>query len=192
MNGMRIMRSVLAVGIVLGTVGAGLTAQSNKDTVKVPGGLALSEFKGYEDWQPVSPSFTDAAHVIRLIVANPIMIKAYRAGVPGNGQPFPDGSKIVKIEWLPQSITTAPFSAAAPDTVAGPLTEVEAIEKDSKKFPDTHGWGYAAFKYDDATSTFSPVSATDKPPQGNDAKCGAACHGLAAKKDFIFTDYAKR
>ncbi len=38
---------------------------------KVPGGLAFSEFKGYEDWQAVGPSLTDAANVIRLILANP-------------------------------------------------------------------------------------------------------------------------
>lgn len=189
----RIIRFVLIVGTALsGLVGIGLTAQQNKDTVKVPGGLALSEFKGYEDWQSVAPSQTDAQKVIRLILANPVMIKAYRAGVPANGQPFPDGSKIAKIEWEPKQITDAPFSASAPDTVAGPLKEVEFIEKDSKRFPDTHGWGYAAFNYDPATDLLSPVGSTDRPPQGNDAKCGAACHTIAAAKDYIFTAYPKR
>jgi hypothetical protein len=32
-----------------------------------------------------------------VILANPVMINAYRAGVPGNGKPFPDGSKMAKI-----------------------------------------------------------------------------------------------
>jgi hypothetical protein len=104
------------------------------------------------------------------------MIKAYRAGVPANGEPFPDGSKIAKMEWEPKLITDAPFSASAPDTVAGPLKEVEFIEKDSKRFPDTH----------------CPVSSTDRPPQRNDAKCGATCHTIAAAKDYIFTAYPKR
>jgi hypothetical protein len=27
--------------------------------------------------------------VLKVMVANPTMIKAYKAGVPGNGQPFP-------------------------------------------------------------------------------------------------------
>ena len=71
-----------------------------------------------------------------------------------------------------------------PDTVPGPLTEVEFIEKDAKRFPDTNGWGYAVFKYDVASGTFNP--------DGNDAKCGAACHKLAAAKDYIFTAYPKR
>jgi hypothetical protein len=188
-----ISRAVLMAGTVLsGLAGMGLLAQQNKNTVKVPGGLALSEFEGYEDWQFVAPSLTDSTKVIRAIVANPVMIKAYREGIPANGKSFPDGSKIAKLEWEPKLITDAPFSASAPDTVAGPLKEVEFIEKDSKRFPDTHGWGYAAFNYDPATDLLSPVTSTDRPPQGNDAKCGAACHTIAAAKDYIFTAYPKR
>ena len=63
----KIIRPVLIVGMVLSSlVGIGLSAQQNKDTVKVPGGLAFSEFRGYEDWQSVAPSQTDAQTVIRL------------------------------------------------------------------------------------------------------------------------------
>jgi hypothetical protein len=110
------------------------SAQDKQDkyTLKVPGGLAFSEFKGYEDWQAVGPSHTDAANVIRLILANPVMIDAYRQGVPGNGKPFPDGSKIAKIEWRPKKLTSPPFSASTPDTVPGDLIAVEFIVKDSK------------------------------------------------------------
>jgi hypothetical protein len=94
---------------------------------------------------------------MRLILANPVMIKAYREGVPANGKPFPGGSKIAKIEWQPKSITDAPFSAATPDTVPGSLKEVEFIQKDSKRFADSNGgWGYAAFTFDDASNTFIP------------------------------------
>src|SRR6202050_5351033 len=159
-------------------VALGLAAQ-DKYSVKVPNGLAFSEFRGYEDWQGVAPSHTDAQNVMRVILANPVMMKAYREGIPANGKPFPDGSKIAKIEWQPKKITDAPFSVSTPDTVPGPLTEVEFIEKDAKRFPDSNGWGYAEFKYDAAADTFTP--------NGNDAKCGAACHKLAAAKDYIFT-----
>ena len=172
-------------------VALGFAAQ-DKYSVKVPGGLAFSEFRGYEDWQVVAPSHTDAANVMRVIVANPVMMKAYREGIPANGKPFPDGSKMAKIEWEPRKITSAPFSEKTPDTVPGPLTEVEFIEKDSKRFADTNGWGYAAFNYDAASDAFSPATLADKPPQGNDAKCGASCHRLAAKKDYVFTDYPRR
>ncbi len=167
-------------------------AQQNKDTVQVQNGLALSEFKGYEDWQSVAPSHTDSTNVIRLILANPAMINAYKAGSPGNGKPFPDGSKIAKILWEQRKITDPPFSGNAPDTVPGKLTELEFIEKDSKRFPDTHGWGFAAFKYDAATDKLAPVTSTDRPPQVNDAKCGASCHAMAASTDYIFTAYPRR
>src|SRR5271168_2699182 len=105
------------------------------------------------------------------------MIQAYRDGVPGNGKPCPEGSKIAKIEWRPRSITDAPYSAATPDTVPGPLFEVEFIQKDSKKFADSNNWGYAAFNYDDASAKFTPI--------GTGYKCGTACHLNAAKTDYI-------
>jgi hypothetical protein len=186
------IRVTVSVAVFLSVLVALALAAQDRYTVKVPNGLAFSEFRGYEDWQVVAPSETDAANVMRVILANPVMMKAYRAGIPGNGKPFPDGSKIAKIEWQPKKITDAPFSAKTPDTVPGTLTEVELIEKDTKRFADSKGWGYAVFKYDAASDTFTPGTPADKPPQNNDAKCGAACHNLAAAKDYIFTEYPKR
>jgi hypothetical protein len=186
------IRVTLFVGVFLSVLLALALAAQDKYTVKVPNGLAFSEFKGYEDWEAVGPSLTDSTNVFRLIVANPVMIDAYKKGAPGNGKPFPEGSKIAKIEWRPKKVTDPPFSASAPDTVPGDLFGVELIEKDSKRFPDTHGWGYGMFYRDAASDTFRPATLTDKPPQGNDAKCGAACHKLAAAKDYIFTAYPKR
>ena len=75
-----------------------------------------------------------------------------------------------------------------PDT----LQDVDFIEKDSKRFADSGGWGYAAFDYDAASDTFTPATLTDQPPQGNDAKCGFACHTIVQAKDYIFTAYGKR
>ena len=186
------IRVALFVGVFVFVLVALSLAAQDRYTLKVPNGLAFSEFRGYEDWQVVAPSQTDAQNVMRVILANPVMIRAYRAGIPANGKPFPDGSKIAKIEWRPRKITDAPFSATTPDTVPGILTEVEFIEKNAKRFADSNGWGYAVFDYDAASDTFAPGTLAGKPPQGNDAKCGAACHKLAAAKDYIFTAYPKR
>ena len=191
MNG-KTIRVTLFVGVFLSVLVALALAAQDRYTLKVPNGLEFSDFRGYEDWQVVAPSQTDAQNVMRVILANPVMMKAYRAGIPANGKPFPDGSKIAKIEWKPSKITDAPFSTTTPDTVPGILTEVEFIEKNAKRFSDSNGWGYAEFKYDAASDTFRPATMADKPPQGNDAKCGAACHKLAAAKDYIFTAYPKR
>jgi hypothetical protein len=183
---------VALVFAVLSSRSSSAQAKQDKYALQIEGGLSFSEIRGYESWQFVGPSLTEASDVIRVIVANPVMIKAYEDGVPGNGKSFPDGSKIVKLEWRPKKLTTPPFSAATPDTVAGDQTEVEFIVKDSKRFPDTHGWGYAMFDYDAAAGTFAPATTASKPPVGHDAKCGAACHTLAASKDFIFTNYSHR
>src|SRR5207342_1803275 len=112
--------------------------------------------------------------VIAAILGNPTMIEAYQSGIPGNGKPFPDGAKMAKIHWVPKKNEAAP----GPPTVPGPLHDVDFMVKDSKRFADGNGWGYAMFKYDPATDKFSPGTLEDKPPQGNDAKCGVACHTL--------------
>ena len=173
-----------ALAVLGGSVISAQDKPQDKYTLKVPNGPAFSDFRGYEGWQTVTVSQTEAANVIRVILANPVMIKASRAGIPGNGKPFPDGSKIAKILWTPKKVTDAPFSASTPDTMVDTLKAVEFIEKDSKRFPDTHGWGYAEFAYDAASDTFKPAV--------SDAKCGAKCHELAAAKDYIFNAYARR
>jgi hypothetical protein len=177
----------LAITVALGLAllgGRGFSAQ-DKYTLKVPNGLAFSEFRGYESWQLVSIS-QNGAHVAA-IVANPVMIKAYLSGVPGNGKPFPDGAKMAKIHWNPKKMET--FTAA---TVPGTQANVDFMVKDSKRFADSGGWGWAAFDYDAASNTFKPGTQADKPPQGNDAKCGFACHTIVKTRDYVFTGYATR
>jgi hypothetical protein len=188
---MKITMIATAAG-VLAAMGGWAIAAGDKYSAKVPNGLAMSEFRGYEDWQSVGPSHTDGQNIMRLIVANPVMINAYKQGVPGNGKPFPEGSKMAKIEWRPKKITDPPFSAAVPDTVPGELFAVEFIEKDNTRFADTHGWGYGTFEYQPASDTFTPATLASKPPQGHDARCGATCHTAAASTDYVFTAYAKR
>ncbi|MFA5958120.1 cytochrome P460 family protein [Hyphomicrobium sp.] len=178
--------AVVSISALLAAAtGMALGAQ-DRYTVQVPGGLAFSEFKGYEDWQTVAVSKTDAAMAV--ILANPVMIEAYRSGIPENGKPFPDGSRIAKIHWEPTPSKDSP----SPATVPGKLQNVDFIVKDSKRFADSGGWGYAAFEYDDASDTFRPANTSDSPPQENDAKCGYACHTIVQAKDYIFTAYPKR
>jgi hypothetical protein len=168
-----------ALGTVLIAVGSGAGAAQDKYTLQVPNGLPFSDFRGYEDWQVVAVSQTDA--LLKVMVANPTMIAAYKAGIPGNGKPFPDGSKIAKIEWKPKKSTEAPFDVRIPES----LQDVFFIEKDSKRFPSTKGWAYAVFDYDRASDRF----AANKTGTIN---CGFACHTRVAAKDYIFTAYGRR
>jgi hypothetical protein len=171
-----------AVAVLAVLVATALFAQSqNKDkySLKSPSGIAFSDFRGYEDWAVVSSARTD--DILKVIVANPTMIEAYKAGVPGNGQPFPEGSMIAKLQWKQKKSTEAPFVVYVPDF----LTQDFVMEKDSKRFPKTGGWGYAVFNYDAPSDKFTP-----------DAKslsdCGHTCHVAVKAKDYIFHPYQKR
>ena len=175
----------LTVSLAVLATGAAISAQ-DKYTVKVPNGLAFSEFRGYEGWQTISVSQNGG--LVATILGNPVMIDAYKAGIPGNGKPFPDGAKMAKIEWRPAMSADAPSDIMVPGTVY----DLDFMVKDSKRFADSGGWGYAVFKHDTSSGTYAPATSTHKPPQGNDARCGTACHNLAKAKDYVFTDYAKR
>ena len=133
---------------------------------------------GYEDWSTVSAR---QAEVLKVIVANSAMIKAFKAGVPLNGKAFPEGSMIVKLQWSPKKDTEATFDAEVPDA----FKQAFVMEKDSKRFPKTGGWGYAVFNYDAASNKFTPDPTSH-------ADCGNSCHVAVKAKDYIFHPYEKR
>lgn len=179
---------LLAVSVLVVLGGRAIYAQDAgqaKYTVRVPNGLAFSEFKGYESWQTISISHTEK--LVALTLGNPVMIKAYQSGIPGNGKAFPDGARMAKIHWNPKKLETFPGTM-----VAGTLHDIDFMVKDSKRFADSGGWGWAAFKYDAASDTFTPFTTADQPPQGNDAKCGLACHTIVKARDYVFTEYGRR
>jgi len=177
---------VIVVTVLAVLVAVAVHAQDNGSTdvldkylLKSPSGIAFSDFRGYEDWADVSSARQD--EILKVIVANPKMITAYKAGVPGNGQPFPEGSMIVKLQWKQKKSTEAQFAVDVPDI----FKQAFVMEKDSKRFPKTGGWGYAVFNYDAASCKFTadPTSLSD---------CGNACHTAVKAKDYIFHPYQQR
>lgn len=178
---------VATVAAVLVSVLAGGAMVTGRDTpdryeLQSPNGIRFSEFRGYEEWQDVAVSRTDDA--IKVILANPAMIRAYWEGIPENGHTFPDGSAIVKIAWNKAPNPVSQYAVEVPTT----LQSVSFIEKDSKRFSETNGWGYAQFLYDPATKTFRAY--------GKDASFGKAvcyqCHTAVKGRDYIFTGYPAR
>src|SRR5881394_157542 len=178
-GGSTILPTGVALLVLVVTAVYAQVQNSDKYSLKSPSGIAFSDFRGYEDWSLVSSARTD--EVLKVIVANPKMINAYKAGVPGNGQAFPEGSKIVKLQWKPKKSAEAPFVVDVPDL----FTQAFVIEKDSKRFPKSGGWGYAVFNYEAASDKFTadPKSPSD---------CGHACHTAVKAKDYIFHPYQKR
>jgi hypothetical protein len=174
----------LTIFIVIVTVLALLLLKAahaqEKYSLISPSGIAFSDFRGYEDWADVSSARQD--EIIKVIVANPKMIAAFKSGVPGDGKLFPEGSKIVKLQWQLKKSTEAQFAVDVPDV----FKQAFVMEKDSKRFPKSNGgWGYAVFNYDASTGKFT-ADATSL------SDCGNACHTAVKAKDYIFHPYEKR
>jgi hypothetical protein len=121
---------VVILVAVLAVLGGRAISAQDKYTVQVPGGLAFSEFRGYEDWAVIAIS--ENGGKMAAILGNPTMIDAYKAGVPANGQPFPDGAKMAKIHWDPKKQETYP----GPPTVPGAQLNADFMVKDSKRFAE--------------------------------------------------------
>ena len=175
--------TILAAVALLAILGGAVLNAQGQDTdkysLKSPDGIAFADFRGYEDWSTVSSA--RQVDVLKVIVANLAMIKAFKAGVPLNGKAFPEGSMIVKLQWSPKKDTEAPFDVDVPDV----FKQAFVMEKDSKRFPKTGGWGYAVFNYDAASNKFTPDPTSH-------ADCGNSCHVAVKAKDYIFHPYEKR
>jgi Cytochrome P460 len=184
---------VLAASVFAVTIA--LTAQSqDRFTLKASNGIAFSEFKGYDAWQLVSISQPDGNDgcgtstdgCAKAILGNPIMIQAYRDGIPANGKPVPDGAVMAKIEWFKSTDEASPYQV----TVPGEQTEVSFMVKDSKRFKDTKGWGFATLQYDAASNTYKLHTGQKNP---SFAKSCIACHiAGASTTDFVYTSFARR
>ena len=190
MKGQQITAPLIVAASVL-VVSVVLTAQ-DRFTLKVPNGIAFSEFKGYEAWQVIAPSQPDneggcgsspAPGCIKAVLGNPVMIKAYNDGIPANGKAVPDGAMMAKVEWAKKHKSAPPYAVTEP----GPLIEVSFMVKDSKRFPSTNGWGYATFRHDAASGTWKAFG--DTPAFANTCH---ACHTLVKARDFVYTSYAQR
>jgi hypothetical protein len=79
--------AVAVLGVLGGRTIAAQDTRQAKYTVRVPNGLAFSEFRGYEGWQTVSISQNEK--LMAATLANSVMMNAYQSGIPGNGKPFP-------------------------------------------------------------------------------------------------------
>jgi hypothetical protein len=174
-----VLRIALAAAL-LSVLGTAVYAQDkfNKYSLVSPSGIKFSDFRGYEDWAVISSARTDQE--LKVIVGNPAIIKAFKAGAPGNGQPFPEGAKMMKMQWKLKKSTEAPFVVEVPDVP----TQAFAMEKDSKRFPKTGGWGYAVFNHEVATGKMVADEAK--------ADCGHTCHVAVKNKDYVFHPYQTR
>lgn len=134
-----------------------------------PNGIPL--YQDYRSWEAVAPSYREDKQHIRIILGNPVAIKAMKEKI----RPFPDGTVLAKIAWTTRKHPKFPVA-----TEPASFVQVEFMVKDAVRYKATGGWGFARFV------------GSDYKPYGGDAgfvqEC-FACHQPVKDNDFVFTSY---
>jgi hypothetical protein len=127
--------------------------------------------EGYREWRLVAPALEgEPLNELRAVLGNDVAMRAYREGA----QPFPDGTILVKLAWR-----QTPSPEFEPATVPGPATTVQVMVKDSRRYPETGGWGFGRF-------------VDGKPVDAAQHETCFACHEARVKaRDYVFTRYAR-
>lgn len=140
------------------------------DAPVAPNGIAL--FSDYHSWEVIAPSYREDKNHLRVVLGNPAAVKAMRNKV----RPMPDGAVVAKVAWTVRKHPDFP-AATEPDS----FVQVEFMAKDSTRYKDTGGWGFARFV------------GNGYKPYGNDAgfvrEC-FGCHVPVKGNDYLFTGYA--
>jgi Cytochrome P460 len=135
-------------------------------------------FPGWRDWRLVSVAHeAGELNDIRAILGNDVAIKAYREGT----LPFPDGAIIARVSWKYVSSKENDKAFGRQQSfVAGdaPVWYLQFMVKDSKKYAETGGWGFAQFDKDGNPSADAAKLTTCFP-----------CHEPAKSRDYLFTRY---
>jgi hypothetical protein len=126
---------------------------------------------GYRDWTHVKSMVIQEGHGlydafggIHHIYANPAAIKGYRTGS------FPDGAVIV-FDLLDAVSADAAISE-------GPRKVLGVMQKDSRRFRDTGGWGFEGFAAGDPQR---------RAVGANAATACFQCHTAVKDRDYVYS-----
>jgi len=155
------------IGLALTFVFAGFV---NAQTTVSPAPNGISFPSDYKDWRVIGSSHRVDNNTLRVILGNDTAIAAARTK---QTNPWPDGSVMAKIVW--KETTLESWEKAV---VPGEFVHVEFMIKDSEKYSDTGGWGFARWIGSQLT------------PYGKDStfvyEC-FGCHTPVKKNDYVFT-----
>src|SRR5215471_4503990 len=130
---------------------------------------------GYRDWKLISVAHEEGdLHSFAAVLGNDIAIKAYREAK----LPFPDGAIIAALHYSHvSSEENNKVFGRDQSFVPGPLTNVQFMVKDSRKYSATGGWGYAHFNKDGTP--------------GDEARLKTCfpCHQAIKARDYVFARY---
>jgi hypothetical protein len=170
----------IAVVVFVGTVVYRVRAleQPNREVSPIYG-VAIPS--GYREWQLIAVDnllVAGKTDQLRAQLGNSIAMKAFK----DKTLPFPDGAIIAAIHWTRvasgdnDKVLRGPFPGAE-SFVIGSTVNVQFMVKDSKKYAETGGWGFADFK-------------NGKVGDRALHETCFACHMPAKDRDYVFTHYA--
>ena len=125
---------------------------------------------GWRNWAVIAVSHRTDNHTLRVILGNEAAVKAARSG---KTNPWPDGAILGKVVWK-----EAGLENWKEVIVPGELVHTEFMFKDSVKYAETYGWGWARWL------------GMEQKPFNDGAQVCTACHAPVEKRDWVFTDPA--
>lgn len=130
----------------------------------------ISYPEGWQSWSTVAVSHRTDNNTLRVILGNDVAVKAARSG---NTNPWPDGTILGKVVWKDTQLGNWK-TATAP----GKFVHAEFMFKNSNKYIQTYGWGWARW-----------VGLEQKPFEKGAQVC-TSCHTPVKNRDWVFTDPA--
>lgn len=144
---------------------------ADQSTVKpaiqpAPNGIQYIE--GYGSWKAISTTDRFDNETMRVIFANDVAVKAIEDQCT---DPWPDGVVFAKVAWKEKTDSHG-------NITPGEFYQAEFMIRDSKKYADTKGWGWARWR------------GINLKPYGKDAgftnEC-ISCHAPQKDNDYVFT-----
>lgn len=143
-------------------------AATGQKVAPAPNGIAFPA--DYRDWRVISIAHRTDNHTMRVILGNDVAIDAARRG---ETLPWPDGAVLGKVVWK-EGPNKDWSSAISPQE----FVHVEFMFKDSRKWAEAGGWGYARWKGEDLTPYGKGVDFS--------SEC-IGCHTPVKDNDWVFT-----
>ncbi|QYJ99009.1 cytochrome P460 family protein [Shewanella alkalitolerans] len=140
-----------------------------EDTTPLPS-HKIAYPQGWQTWSSIAVSHRTDNNTVRAILGNEIAVNAARSG---NHMPWPDGAIFAKVVWKAGELTHWP-QAIGPKA----FVHAEFMFKDSVKYADTYGWGWARWVGEEQT-----------PFEGGMQVC-ISCHTPVKDNDWVFTEPA--
>jgi len=122
---------------------------------------------GWQNWATIAVSHRTDNNTMRVILGNEAAVKAARSG---NTQPWPDGAILGKVVWKDTQLEHWK-TATAP----GEFVHAEFMFKDSEKYKDSYGWGWARWV------------GLEQTPFDKGMDVCIACHTPVKDRDWVFT-----